>query len=101
LPTFSEVCPMGCMQSAASWFLRSSGWKGRSRRSPPTDIISAPRAIPMSMLPEAIWFATSWVALRPEEQNRFTVEAAVVLGNPAARAAARTRYAALPSLTCR
>jgi hypothetical protein len=28
-----------------------------------------------------------------------TVEAAVVLGNPAANAAARTRYAAFPSLT--
>ena len=41
----------------------------------------------------------SWVALRPEEQNRFTLEAAVVLGKPAAREAARTRYAALPSLT--
>jgi hypothetical protein len=56
-------------------------------------------AIPMSMLPLEIWFAMSCVALRPEEQKRFTVEAAVVLGKPAASAAARTRYAAFPSLT--
>jgi hypothetical protein len=45
----------------------------------------------MSMEPLEIWFAISWVAFRPEEQKRLTVEAAVVLGNPAARAAARTR----------
>ena len=52
------------------------------------------------MLPLEIWLAMSWVALRPEEQNRLTVEAAVVLGKPAASEAARTRYAALASLTC-
>jgi hypothetical protein len=37
-----------------------------------------------------IWFAMSCTALRPEEQNRFTEEAAVVFGKPAAREAART-----------
>ncbi len=99
LPTFSDVCPMGCMQSCASWFWKTSGWKGFSRRSPPMDIISAPMAMPISMLPEAIWFAMSCVALSPEEQNRFTVEAAVVFGKPAASAAARSLYAALPSET--
>jgi hypothetical protein len=51
------------------------------------------------MLPKAIWFAISCVALRPEEQNRFTVEAAVVFGKPAARAAARSLYALLLSDT--
>jgi len=43
------------------------------------------------MLPLLIWLAMSWTAFRPEEQKRLTVEAAVVLGNPAARDAARTR----------
>jgi hypothetical protein len=56
-------------------------------------------AIPISIEPLEIWFAISWVALRPEEQKRFTVEAAVVFGNPAARAAARRTYAAFPSET--
>jgi hypothetical protein len=51
------------------------------------------------MLPFDIWLAMSCVALRPEEQNRFTEEAAVVFGNPAASEAARTMYAAFPSLT--
>ena len=49
------------------------------------------------MLPLEIWFVMSCVALGPEEQNQFMVEAAVVLGKPAASAAARTRYAAFPS----
>jgi hypothetical protein len=56
-------------------------------------------AIPISMLPFDIWLAMSCVAFRPEEQNRFTEEAAVVFGNPAASEAARTMYAAFPSLT--
>lgn len=51
------------------------------------------------MLPVLIWFAMSCTALRPDEQKRFTEEAPVVLGNPAARAAVRTVNAALPSLT--
>jgi hypothetical protein len=51
---------------------------------------SAPMARPTSMLPVAIWLAMSCVALRPEEQKRLTEEAAVVLGKPAARRAART-----------
>lgn len=63
------------------------------------DINSAPIAIPHSMCPRLIWFAISWTALRPEEQNRLTEAAAVVLGKPAARDAARTKYAALCSLT--
>jgi len=91
---------MGCMQSAASWFLKISGWKG-SIRSPPSLIDSAPIAIPMSMLPSAIWFAMSCVALSPDEQNLFTEDAPEVLGIPAAREAARTMYAAFPLLTCK
>jgi len=51
---------------------------------------SAPRARPISMLPVAIWFAMSCVALRPDEQKRLTEEALVVLGKPAERRAART-----------
>lgn len=51
------------------------------------------------MLPSLIWFAMSCTAFKPDEQNRFTVEAATVLGKPAARDAARSLYAALPSLT--
>lgn len=79
------------MQSAASCVEeRISGWKGFSRRSPPTDMDSAPKAMPISMEPSAIWFAMSCVALSPEEQKRFTVEAPDVLGKPAARAAARS-----------
>jgi hypothetical protein len=58
--------------------LRISSWKGFSRRSPPSDMDSAPMAIPTSMLPLEIWFAMSWTALRPEEQKRFTDEAAAV-----------------------
>lgn len=90
---------MGCMQSAASWFSRTEGWKGFIGVGSLTDISSAPKAIPISMLPLVIWFAMSCVAFNPDEQNRFTVDAAVVVGKPAARAAARTLYAALPSLT--
>jgi hypothetical protein len=41
----------------------------------------------------------SAVALRPEEQKRLTLDAPEVLGKPAARAAARSLYAALPSET--
>lgn len=41
----------------------------------------------------------SCTAFKPEEQKRFTDEAAAVLGKPAARDAARTKYAALLSLT--
>jgi hypothetical protein len=41
----------------------------------------------------------SWIALRPEAQKRFTLEAPAVCGMPAARAAARPRYAARPSPT--
>jgi len=51
---------------------------------------SAPMATPTEMEPWAIWSATSWTALSPDEQKRLTEEAAVVLGKPAARAAART-----------
>lgn len=56
-------------------------------------------ATPQSMLPLLIWFAISCSALRPDEQNRLTDEAPEVLGNPAAKAAARTMFAALPLLT--
>jgi hypothetical protein len=51
------------------------------------------------MLPAIIWLAMSWTALSPEEQKRLTEDAAVVLGKPAARAAARILYAAFESLT--
>lgn len=91
---------MGCRQSTASWVFKISGWYG-SRRSPPSLMDSAPIAIPMSMLPSAIWFAMSCVALSPEEQNLFTEDAPEVLGMPAAREAARTMYAAFPLLTCK
>jgi len=40
------------------------------------------------------------VAAKPDEQNRLTLHAAVVLGNPAARAAARPNCVAWPSRTC-
>lgn len=82
---------MGIMQSAASWVpLIISSTNGRVRRSPPVLMDSAPRARPISMLPVAIWFAMSCVALRPDEQKRLTEEALVVLGKPAERRAART-----------
>ena len=80
---------MGCMQSAAFGSFRISSWKGFSRRSPPSDMDSAPIATPMSMLPLMIWLATSWTALSPDEQKRFTEEAPAVVGYPAAREAAR------------
>ena len=41
------------------------------------------------MLPVVIWFAMSCTAFRPDEQKRLTQLAAVVLGKPAAREAAR------------
>lgn len=99
--TFSLVHPMGCMQSAASWLLATTASsKGLSRRSPPIDMFSAPQAMPTSMEPEEMAWAMSAVALRPEEQNRLTELAPAVLGKPAARAAARSLYAALASETC-
>jgi hypothetical protein len=42
------------------------------------------------MAPVWICAAMSWTALRPEEQKRLTLLAAVVVGKPAARQAART-----------
>lgn len=41
------------------------------------------------MLPVAIWLAICCTARRPDEQKRLAEETAVVLGKPAARAAAR------------
>jgi hypothetical protein len=61
---------------------------------------SAPTATPTSIAPVRIWLAMSWIALRPEAQKRLTDEAPAVCGMPAARAAARPRYAARPSPTC-
>lgn len=46
-------------------------------------------AMPTSMEPDEMAWAMSAVALRPEEQKRLMDEALVVLGKPAARAAAR------------
>lgn len=40
------------------------------------------------------------MAFSPDEQKRFTVLAAAVLGKPAASEAARSLYVALPSETC-
>ena len=60
---------------------------------------SAPTAIPISISPDAIAFAISCVAFRLEEQKRAVEEAPVVLGNPAARDAARKYRPALPSST--
>ncbi len=58
-------------------------------------------AMPTSILPLEIWFAMSAVAFRPDEQKRLTLEAPDVMGKPAARDAARSLYAALPSETWR
>jgi len=63
------------------------------------DMLSAPMATPISMLPVWICAAMSWIAFRPEEQKRFTLLAAVVLGRPAAREAARAMEAARGLLT--
>lgn len=57
--------------------------------------------MPTWIEPELMALAMSCVALRPDEQNRFSEYAAAVLGKPAARAAARSLYAALPSETWR
>jgi hypothetical protein len=46
-------------------------------------------ATPQLMDPAAIWLAMSCVALSPELQKRLHELAAVVLGKPAARRAAR------------
>ena len=46
-------------------------------------------ATPHSMLPAVIWLAISCTAFRPEEQKRLTEDAALVVGKPAAREAAR------------
>lgn len=89
--TFSEVQPIGCMQSAASWdWLTTASSKGFSRASPPMLMLSAPSAMPTSIEPVVMALAISAVAWRPEEQNRFMEEAPAVLGKPAARAAARS-----------
>ena len=72
------------MQSTDSWLDMMEGWKAEGFE-PPSDMDSAPMAMPTSMLPVAIWAAISWTALRPEEQKRLTEEAAEVLGRPAAR----------------
>jgi hypothetical protein len=53
----------------------------------------------MVIEPPEMALEMSSIALRPEEQKRFTEEAVVVLGKPAARAADRTLKAALLSET--
>jgi hypothetical protein len=63
-------------------------------------MLSAPMAMPISMLPLVMALAMSAVALRPEEQKRLTELAPAVLGKPAARAAVRSLYEALGSRTC-
>jgi hypothetical protein len=55
--------------------------------------------MPMVIEPPEMALEMSSIALRPEEQKRFTEEAVVVLGKPAARAADRTLKAALLSET--
>jgi len=57
-------------------------------------------AIPTSIDPLMIWLAISWTAFSPELQKRLTDEAPAVFGRPAAREAARQKYAALASETC-
>lgn len=90
-PTFSDVCPIGCKQSLASWFSMTAGWKGLAPR-PSSELLidSAPIATPISMLPILIWLAMSCTDFSPEEQKRLTEEPPVVLGKPAASDAART-----------
>lgn len=53
----------------------------------------------MVMEPSEIALEMSSIAFRPDEQKRFTDEAVVVFGKPAARAADRTLKAALLSET--
>lgn len=81
---------MGKRQSFASWLaFRMSSSKARLKRSLPSLSDSAPMAIPISIVPVMISFAMCCVAVKPDEQNRAAVEAAVVLGKPAASEAAR------------
>lgn len=71
--TFSLVHPIGCMQSAASWLLESiTSSNGLPSRSPPSDMLSAPQAIPIWIELQAMACAMSAVALSPDEQNRLT-----------------------------
>ena len=57
-PTFSEVWPIGCVQSTDSWLAMMAGWNADGVE-PPSDMDSAPMAIPTSMLPVATWAAMS------------------------------------------
>lgn len=78
------------MQSFAS-SLESmiSSTNGRLSLSFPSLNDSAPTTIPTSMIPVRISFAICCVAVKPDEQKREMLDAAEVLGKPAARVAAR------------
>ena len=88
------------MSFASDSLFMMSSTNGRSSLEGENDADSAPTAMPMSIDPVTIWFAMSWVAFNPDEQNLAVEDAEVVLGKPAASAAALQYRPALPSRTC-
>jgi hypothetical protein len=73
--TFSLVIPIGSRTSLTSLLFNTCSeiFGGSVELSCPVVMCSTPAAIPMSIWCVEIWFAICETAMRPDEQNRWTV----------------------------